>query len=224
MKIPGYIALTVITMVAGLALGGTYTLTEDRISEQALIAAENARKSVFEIADAFNEYEVKDSAGIDWCYEAKAGDELVGYVAQKTVNGFAGPVEVIAGVDLEGKFTGISVGGAGFKETAGLGEKTKRDPFTSQYDGKVAPVRVVKAGEARAADTIDAVTAATISSRAVTDGANAIADYIEAIASGNADAFENMDAETGATGVYTDDANDASDTENADENGGGEEA
>lgn len=181
MKIPGYLALTAITLVAGIALGGTYSLTKDRINDQARIAAEKARSAVFTKADEFSAYPIEKDGDIDWCYQALAEGEVLGYVAQTTVNGFGGEIEIIAGVDTEGKFTGITVGGSSFSETAGLGEKTKHEAFTSQYAGKAAPLRVIKAGEAAADDTIDAVTAATISSTAVTDGANTIAEFITGI-------------------------------------------
>ena len=95
-KIPGYLALALITLIAGLALGATYSLTEARIHEQALLASENARKSVFREADEFCEMAAEEGASVDWIYEAIKDGNGIGYVAQATVNGFAGPVAIAA--------------------------------------------------------------------------------------------------------------------------------
>ena len=42
-QLPGWAVLLIITLAAGLALGGTYALTQDPIEQQALLAADNAR-------------------------------------------------------------------------------------------------------------------------------------------------------------------------------------
>ena len=262
--------LLIITLVAGLALGGTDTLTRDPIAQQAVIAAENARKAALPAADSFAEMDLSqrisakqgfagpvkvtlkldengaisalvigddqfaETAGfgakaleeafaaqfigktapltkadidgiagatvttnavleavnaaaaasapqVDWCYEGLKDGQVVGYVAQVTVQGFGGPIEVIAGMDTEMVVTGISVGGSNFSETAGLGAKAKEVAFTSQFAGKPAPVKVIKAGGTPADNTVDAITAATITSNAVAGAVNKIADHVEGI-------------------------------------------
>ena len=50
-QLPGWAVLLIITLAAGLALGGTYALTKDPIAQQALTAAENARKAALPDAD-----------------------------------------------------------------------------------------------------------------------------------------------------------------------------
>ena len=126
-KLPGWAVLLIITLAAGLALGGTNALTKDPIAEQTRIAAEKARKAALPDADAFEELELAEGASVDWAYAGLKDGNAVGYVAQKTVNGFGGKVEVIAGVNTQNApdFTigGISVGGANFSETAGLGAR-----------------------------------------------------------------------------------------------------
>lgn len=182
-RLPGYMALALITLLAGLALGGTYSLTEGKIREQAALAAENARKTVMPGAD---EFEIQEAdAAVDWIYLATEDGEGVGYVAQATVNGFGGPIEVIAGVDNEGCITGVSVGGASFAETPGLGANAKGKGFTDRFIGKTAAVTVVKAGGAAGKNTVDAMTSATITSQAVADGVNIILNSVEAISAGN---------------------------------------
>lgn len=179
-KFPAWAVLFTITLIAGLLLAFTNGLTLPVIAEQTEKAAETSRAAVLPEAESFVLLETADDAPVDWCYAGMAGDEVVGHVAQATVGGFGGDIEVIVGVDQDGVITGVSVGGPNFQETAGLGEKTRSEEFRGQYIGKVAPLRVIKAGQAAGEDTIDSVTAATISSNAVNGAVNDIAAYVAA--------------------------------------------
>ncbi len=177
--------LLIITLAAGLALGGTYALTQEPIEQQALLAADNARKAALPDADSFEELTLNEGAAVDWAYAGLKEGNTVGYVAQKTVNGFGGKVEVITGVDTSGapdRFTigGISVGGSGFSETAGLGARSKEPAFTGQFAGKAYPVSYIKAGGTPTESTVDALTSATITTTAVVNGVNDIVKYIKA--------------------------------------------
>lgn len=175
-KFPAWAKLTLITLIAGLLLGCTYMLTKDLIFEQTQLAAEASRKSVFENADSFNEIEVTDEK-IDNCFEAVSNDAIIGYVSTVTVKGYGGNIEVTVGIDTNGVITGVSVGGPDFAETAGLGAKTKDASFTSQFKGMILPVKVKKDG-----GTVDAVTGATISSRAVANAIETALTYMQSIA------------------------------------------
>lgn len=181
-QLPGYIALLIITLVAGLALGATFGMTEDKIREQAVIASETARFSVMPEADAFEQLENNDQT-VDWTYAAVKGGEIVGYVAQVTVQGFDGKIEIIAGVDTEGRITGVSVGGSSFSETPGLGAKSKDKAFTDRFIGKTAPLTVVKAGQTADENGVDAITSATITSTSVVNGVNEISLYLTSLMS-----------------------------------------
>ncbi len=176
-QLPGYLALVVITLVAALALGATYTLTEGRIHEQSVLAAQKARVQVMPEAEAFREVPFGNEA-IDEVFEALKGEEVVGYVLKTTVNGYGGEIEIVAGFAPDGTITGISVGGANFKETPGLGAKSKDKAFTDCFIGKTAPVSVVKAGKTAGENDVDAIASATVTSNAVADGVNIMAGYI----------------------------------------------
>lgn len=183
-KIPAWLVLFTITLIAGLLLAVTNDLTKPVIAQQAIADAEKSRAAVLPEAEEFTLLTQPGDGSIDWCYEGKAAGQTVGYVAQATVSGFGGPIEIIVGVNSQGQITGINVGGSAFGETAGLGAKTKDADFRDQFAGKTTPLRVIKAGESAADDTVDAVTAATISSRAVTGGVNAVGEYLLAYIGG----------------------------------------
>lgn len=180
-RVPCYLALAVITLIAGLVLGATYMLTKDPIAAQESRKAEMARAAVMPEADAFRLLDAAGDDAVDWVYEALRDGARVGYVAQGTGRGFGGEIEVIVGLRADGEITGISVGGANFSETAGLGAKAKEAAFTGGFFGKRAPLTVVKAGEARSESTVDAITSATITSKAVNDTVTRVSEAVRAL-------------------------------------------
>jgi len=92
----------------------------------------------------------------------------VGSIIKTAKQGYGGPVPVTAGIDLEGKIIAIKVASSseGLKETPGLGLKATEPDFRNQFAGKtVDQLKLKKDG-----GPIEAITGATITSRAVTDG------------------------------------------------------
>ena len=94
-----------------------------------------------------------------------------GYALEVTPTGFDGAITMMVGVDFEGKVLGISV--VSHTETAGLGAVSAAATsagvaFREQFIGQSGSVQVSKDG-----GSIDAITSATITSRAICDGVNA---------------------------------------------------
>ncbi len=169
--------LFLLAACAGLLLGLTNAITAGPIEEQQRIEATAARKQVLPEAADFALIAESDGAIADIYRGVDAAGAAVGYTAKTTVQGFGGPIEVTVGVNAEGTLTGVTVGGSGFKETAGLGARTKDTAFVNQFSGQSMPVALRKNGGA-----IDAVTSATISSTAVVNGVNAAAEYLLSLA------------------------------------------
>lgn len=177
MKKPAWLILGVICIVAGLALGLTNALTEDAIAEQNAAEEASARQSVMADADSFEQVDVADGTEINGvtilsCYNATSGGEACGKVVKTTVKGYGGTIEVTVGIAADGTITGINCGGGNFAETPGLGANVKGAKFTSQFVGMTTPVSVSKDG-----GQVDAVTAATISSRAVCKAVSAAGEF-----------------------------------------------
>lgn len=177
MKKPAWLILGVICIVAGLALGLTNALTEKAIAEQNAADEARARQSVMTNADSFEAVDVPEGTEIDGvtilsCYNASEGGEACGRIVKAAVKGYGGTIEVTVGIAADGTITGINCGGGSFAETAGLGAKVKEAAFTDQFTGMTAPVLVTKDG-----GEVDAVTAATISSRAVCKAVSAAAEF-----------------------------------------------
>lgn len=96
-------------------------------------------------------------------YEVKAGDAVIGYCVNVTSVGFGGEIDMIVGLDTDNQVRGVKI--ISLYETPGLGSKTADDTFLRQFKGISGKIAV--------GDNIDAVSGATVSSKAVTAGVNA---------------------------------------------------
>ena len=165
------VVLFTITLVASAAVGGVYTITKEPIA-QAKVAAVNAA-----LQQVLPEYEATTSQTIEVnslpivAHTATVADKAVGYAIESlSKNGFGGTVRLMVGFDTEGTILNINV--LEQKETPGLGTKMadEGNPLILSFKEKKASevnMTVKKDG-----GDIDALTAATISSRA----------YVEAVA------------------------------------------
>ncbi|MFI3282878.1 MAG: RnfABCDGE type electron transport complex subunit G [Rikenellaceae bacterium] len=162
------ISLLGITMVASAGVGVVYQVTAEPIA-QAAIAATNA--ALAEVLPTFDDTSLKsltiDDMPID-LYTAKKSGDVVGYaVKSMTKSGFNGVITLMVGLTTEGKVVNVSV--LSHAETPGLGTKMMDDgnPLLGGIQGKKLEkldLRVKKDG-----GDVDALTAATITSRAYLD-------------------------------------------------------
>ncbi len=111
-------------------------------------------------------------------FEARKGNERLGWVVKANGQGYGDKIELLLGLDPNvEKITGVFI--LEQKETPGLGNKISAEDWRGQFIGKetAEPMTVVKGGKAAAPNAINAITGATISSRSVTDIINtALAD------------------------------------------------
>lgn len=89
----------------------------------------------------------------------------IGYIAEGFGKGYSSYIHVLASVDKNFIVQKISILGHG--ETPGLGDEIQKDYFLNQFQGRNVDNLVVIKGETT--DKIQAITGATISSRAVTE-------------------------------------------------------
>lgn len=182
------LALTAITVVIGLLLGVVYEVTKEPIAQQEIRAKQEACVEVFPDADSFETMDISgdaevfrsalDEAGyqaqsIDEVYRAlDASGETAGYVITVTTSeGYGGDIQFSMGVSTDGTTLGISF--LSISETAGLGMNADTDSFKNQFRNQnVSEFSYSKTG-ASAEGEIDALSGATITTNAVTNGVNA---------------------------------------------------
>ncbi len=160
---PAVILLLVAAVVA-LVLGLVDLVTRDRIEAIAEQTMNNAMQSVLP-ADSYEQLDVEPDGEVDAAYEAADG---AGWVVQVTEVGSQGTVTMMVGVGSDLACTGISVTES--SETAGLGAIASQaseagDNFRGQFVGQTGTVAVTKDG-----GEINALTGATITSRAIAKG------------------------------------------------------
>lgn len=192
-----------ITLVAGLMLGLVYEITLEAREEQAAKARLNAFKNVFtEYFDDNEEYQSLDyknltftdvdlstistlndqlkEAGltskkvvINEAVRADIGNQYVGYAVTVTSkNGYGGDIKFTVGFLLDGTVTGISY--LSIAETAGLGMEATNSNFIKEFVGKKGGSFIVnKDNSGNLPNEIDAISGATITTRAITQGVNA---------------------------------------------------
>ena len=169
-RIPAWLVLVVIAIIAGGLLVLVNSLTAEKAADQAADAQKSALLNVFPGAQGFSELPLAEGAEVTRCYAAAADNKTIGHAVEITVNGYGGPIDITVGVDMEGTITGVAVGGEKFHETPGLGEKVLYPAFTGQFTGLAAPVALNEG--------VNAITGATISSSAVVSGVNKAAAYV----------------------------------------------
>ncbi len=179
------LVLFFICAVAALALGLTNEATGPLIKENIIKANIEARKEVFKEADDFSEISDIDefkseNPQVAEIFKALRAGEHVGYVIKTLPNGYGGPLEVIVGFDLDGVLTGVRVGN--HQETPGLGANAQTKGYYSQYNGLsvLKSVNVSKVDVVKVNNEIKALSGATITSDAVTDGVNLARLVLEA--------------------------------------------
>jgi len=160
----------ILFLVCGIAAGSlavVNSVTKDRIAALEIEAQKEARAQVFPDADEFVEAE----PGRMWT--ALRGGVEIGSVHRVKAQGYSGVIDIILGLNEEGALTAVRV--LSQTETAGLGAKIVTPGFLGQYAGK-AREQVALRKDAPASGQIDAIAAATISSRAVTKAIRAAMD------------------------------------------------
>lgn len=156
------LTLLIISAVVSGLLGLTNFVTADRIAD---IKAEKTAASMQEVLPA-ESYTPVSYTGAEALVSAVYQAGEAGYVVEVAPSGFGGAINMVVGVDAEGKVSGVAI--VSMSETSGLGSNAAKPDFRSQYVGQSGELAVNKDG-----GTIDALTGATITSRAVTDGVNA---------------------------------------------------
>ena len=159
--------LLLITAVVAAVLAGVNSITKPAIEK---LTAEKTQEAIAAVLPGGYDEEVTgyaDDTGL--VSKVYAGAE--GYAFEVTPGGFDNTITMMVGVDTEGKVLGISI--VSHTETAGLGAVAAAGTpagiaFRDQFVGTSGSVAVTKDGGA-----MDAITGATITSRAICAGVNA---------------------------------------------------
>lgn len=168
------LSLTCICLIAGAALSAANKLTEVKIAESKAAALQAAIKKVapeFDNNPSEESFKVGLAEGDSLVvYPAKKGGQAVGAAIESyTKKGFSGEIRIMVGFDAEHKIVNYSV--LEHNETPGLGSKME-EWFRTDRNKQSIIKRDMKSGSptvSKDGGDVDAITAATISSRAFLD-------------------------------------------------------
>lgn len=165
------ITLFVICLVITLLLAATNLMTRNKIAEMNQQSEAAFRQLVLPGAASFENSKDKTYA------VGKKGSDISGYVFTAKAKSYGGDMNVMTGIDKNGKVTGVVI--LSISDTPGLGLNAQKDSFRDQYKQAVPEngFEVIKSGPAKSGQ-IEAMTGATITSKAVTKCVNqAIESY-----------------------------------------------
>ena len=175
--------LFLITFITALLLGFVNQVTAPQIAKNNEATRAAAMAEVIPDAE-FVEAEPsevpapdKETPAIQNIYEAQKDGETVGYCMEVLPSGFGGTLTVVVGINTDGTVAGAKV--TSHAETPGLGAKAQSDPtWIVQFAGQAADgsLAVTKDG-----GTINSITGATITSRAVTLAVNTAGSYVQGL-------------------------------------------
>ena len=166
------VTLLLIAGVMAAALAGVNSITKPKIEQLTYEKTQAAVSAVLEGGGDEVEFPAMDM--VSKVYKGENG-----YAVEVTPSGFDNTITMMVGVDNDSNVTGISI--ISHTETAGLGAVAAAttaagEAFRAQFVGLNGTVGVTKDG-----GQVEAITSATITSRAVCDGVNAALAVVAAM-------------------------------------------
>ncbi|MDR3595315.1 RnfABCDGE type electron transport complex subunit G [Clostridium sp.] len=147
-------------LISGLILGVVYYITAPIAAEKNELLKQQSMKELVSDADNFKAVPDKEQ----W-FAAEKGGKVIAYVVPSESKGYGGEIKMLVAISTDGKVIDYNI--LSSNETPGLGDNASKEPFRSQFKGKKeANLTVVKDPSDK--EDIQAMTGATISSRAVT--------------------------------------------------------
>lgn len=181
-----------ITVILALCLAVVYNMTKSPINNAAEEGKKVAYKSVF---SSYDDIDIENDDTLTKAIEGytpadegakitegvivkdKSGN-VIGRAFIASAKGYGGDVTVSVGIDNEGVITGIDI--VSMNETAGLGANCTNEEFKEQFSGKSGEIGVTKSGTPDDSE-INALSGATITSKAVTSAVNTCAAFVEGL-------------------------------------------
>jgi len=163
-------AVIIVTLISVV-----YRLTLNPIENNNNRQREAVMKAVFPQADAFSELPGETSGGIVNVFEGIVSGETAGYVIELSKEGYSGKIQMLVGISsVDEIITGMRV--LRHTETPGLGALAVKEDFYGKFDNRtLIPLSVVRASPGE--NEIDALTGATITTKAITDAVNEAMDW-----------------------------------------------
>lgn len=166
--------LFLITAICTGLLGAVNQITTPIIDRNNITAEQEAMKALLTDATDFTQIEDITDETIKKLFIATSGDSCVGYIVKMEPVGYGGAMAVLIGLNAEKKVEGIQI--LSHSETPGFGANATKDSFLMQFQDRSVPLEVVKTTPQE--NEVEAITGATITSKAIVDSVNAAAAFV----------------------------------------------
>jgi electron transport complex protein RnfG len=164
-------------LLSGFILAGTYYFTNPIAVEKSAMLEKQAMQELTPDAVDFAAIDGRDA----WFAAKNAAGATVAYVVPAQNKGYGGTIRMLVAVTPDGRVIDYAI--LTSNETPGLGDSAAKDFFRDRIRGKTADALVVVKDPSDPAH-VDALTGATITSRAVTEGIKAAVEEVSAFSGG----------------------------------------
>ncbi len=167
--------LLLISALIAAIIAFVYAVTLEKYNENVTEQKRQAMRAIFDSETLTYVYvvEAPDGGTPYTVYTVSDNGAVIGYCVQLASAGFGGDVSLMVGYRADGSILGVQV--VSHSETPGLGARVEEETYLSQYNGKTGGLKL--------GQEVDAISGATISSRAVLEGVNKatriVKSYIE---------------------------------------------
>ena len=176
-------SLFIIAAVTTTLIALAHSLTLRPIADQVIKTREKTMKTIMPEALDFREVTIEKSGNIDGVFEANNRNDTLGYIVALSPSGYSGKINMMVGIMINrNEIAGLRI--LKHSETPGLGALAVKEKFYRKYDNrKIAPLRVVRNSPGE--NDIEAITGATITTRAITGAVNEAIEWYRAIENNN---------------------------------------
>lgn len=168
-------SLLIICTVVSAVVSTVYAFTHEKYLQNLLEQKQNAISSLFDGAQVECEPLPTEGTQVEELYRVLSNGSIVGYCANVKSSGFGGDINMMIAISPDGSMRGVKI--VSMSETPGLGSRTGEEEYLSQYANQTfygshnhEPLVL--------GEDIDAISGATISSRAVLSGVNTALDAL----------------------------------------------
>ena len=156
--------LAMVFAVTCLVLSGIHTITDLDTARAEAREQQELLSQVMPQAETSSETPYRANGALSILAGYSSAGDLVGYCVEVQTQGFSGPITMVVGVDLDGKVTGVAV--TSHTETKPVGTEAMTAQALSRYVGRSGTIRT------SGSNSVDVVTGATATSKAITTGVN----------------------------------------------------
>lgn len=179
--------LTVVCLVCTVLLALTNDITAEQRKFQAEEALRKGKQQAYETAESFKkiDFALPDGLSKDNIVDFEAalkGEDVIGFLVQTQAKGYTGQVPFLVAFDKEGKV--LKVVALANTETPGLGQRVSELGFLNQFKGLTAGQTYGLKGKTQGDQEVDALSSATISSKATTTALNNASKLVAAYLKG----------------------------------------